>query len=186
MRTKYLGCIVLAMLLGASGAEARKVELAPAKSVAIVSPTDARDSRVLLYFELPPDVMNSKARVDFATLVCTARIEGAEMGEIDVFPVTTEWKNEAVVSWSEGWERPGGDYDAGFLSNIYSLRSEFGEKEIVIDVTEIVQKWQSGEIVNSGMILKLNADDLDNFEELTYTLDKDELALRVFYSYEYR
>jgi len=156
------------------------------KSAAIVSPADARDSRVLLQFELPPDVLDPRARVDFATLVCTARIEGAEMGEIDVFPVTTEWKNEAVVSWSEGWERPGGDYDAGFLSNIYSLRSEFGEKEIVIDVTEIVQKWQSGEIVNSGMILKLNADDLDNFEELTYTLDKDELALRVFYSYEYR
>jgi len=56
----------------------------------------------------------------------------------------------------------------------------------VIDVTEIVQKWQSGQIANNGMILKLNADDLENFEELTYTFDKDEVLLKVFYSYEYK
>ena len=186
MRTRYIGCLVLAMLLTASGAEARKAVLAPVKSAAIVSPTDARDSRVLLQFELPGDVLDSRARVDFATLVCRARVEGAEMGEIDVFPVTTEWKDEAVVSWSDSWEKPGGDHDACFLSNIYSLKSELGEKEIVIDVTEIVQGWRSGEIANNGMILKLNADDLENFEELTCTLDKDEVALRVFYSYEYK
>ena len=186
MRTKYIGCLVLAMLLAASGVEARKAVLAPVRSAAIVSPTDARDSRLLLQFELPEDVLDSRARVDFATLVCTARVEGAEMGEIDVFPVTTEWKNEAVVSWSDGWERPGGDYDGSFLSNIYSLRSELGEKEIVIDVTEIVQRWQSGGIANNGMLLKLNADDLENFGELSYTFDKDEVALRVFYSHEYR
>jgi hypothetical protein len=185
MRTRYIGCLVLTMLLAASGAEARKAVLAPVKSAAIVSPTDARDSRVLLYFELPADVMDSRARVDFATLVCTARVEGAEMGEIDAFPVTAEWKDEAVVSWSGGWEKPGGDYDARFLSNIYSLKSELGEKEIVIDVTEIVQGWRSGEIANNGILLKLNADDLENFEELSYTFDKDEVALRVFYSYEY-
>jgi hypothetical protein len=186
MRTRYLACIALAILLMASGAEARRTILSPAKSAAIVSPTDTRDSRVLLYFELPADVMNSKARVDFATLLCKAQITGTDMGQIDVYPVTAEWKDRGTVSWSDGWEKPGGDYDAASLPSIYSLKSEFGEKEIAIDVTEIVQKWQSGKIANNGMMLKLSADDLENFGDLEYSLNKDDVLLRVFYSYEYR
>jgi len=43
-----------------------------------------------------------------------------------------------------------------------------------------------GKIANNGILLKLNADDLENFEELSYTFDKDEVLLKVFYSYEYR
>lgn len=84
------------------------------------------------------------------------------------------------------WKKPGGDYNADFLTNSYSLKSEFGAKEIAINVTEIVQKWQSGEMANNGMILKLAADDLENFSPLRYTLDRDKVLLTVFYSHEYR
>jgi len=187
MKTRNLFCIsVLAILLLAAGADARKVTLSSVKVAAIVSPTDARDSRVLLFFELPPDVMNSKARVDFATLLCKTQIMGPDMGQIDVFPVTAEWKDRGAVSWSDGWKEPGGDYDADFLANSYSLKSEFGEKEIVIDVTEIVQKWQSGELANNGIMLKLSADDLETFSNLNYALDREKVLLSVFYSYEYK
>lgn len=54
----------------------------------------------------------------------------------------------------------------------------------MIDVTEIVQKWQGGRIANNGIILKLNADDLENFGDLGYSLNRDEVLLRVFYSCE--
>jgi len=72
------------------------------------------------------------------------------------------------------------------LTNNYSLKSEFGAKEITIDVTEIVQKWQSGELANNGMMLKLSADDLKTFSDLKYGLDQEKVLLRVFYSYEYK
>jgi len=90
------------------------------------------------------------------------------------------------VSWSDHWKEPGGDYDADFLTNSYSLKSEFGEKEIAINVTEIVQKWQSGELANNGMMLKLSTDDLGAFSDLKYDLDQEKVLLRVFYSYEYK
>jgi len=187
MKTRTLFYIsILAILLMAAGADARKATLSPAKVAAIVSPSDARDSRVLLFFELPADVMDLRAKVDFATLLCKAQIMGAEMGQIDVFPVTAEWKDEETLSWSDQWEEPGGDYDADFLTNNYSLKSEFGEKEMAINVTEIVQKWQSGELANNGIMLKLSADDLETFSGLKYALDQEKVLLRVFYSYEYK
>ena len=66
------------------------------------------------------------------------------------------------------------------------MKSEFGEKEIVIDVTEIVQKWQNGELANNGIMLKLSADDLETFSNLNYALYREKVLLRVFYSYEYK
>ncbi len=50
----------------------------------------------------------------------------------------------------------------------------------------IVQKWQSGELANNGMMLKLSADDLETFSDLKYALDQEKVLLRVFYSYEYK
>jgi hypothetical protein len=70
------------------------------------------------------------------------------------------------------------------MSN-YNLKSEFGAKEIAIDVTEIVQKWQSGELANNGIVLKLSDDDLKTFSDLRCSLDKEKVILKVLYSYEY-
>ncbi len=50
----------------------------------------------------------------------------------------------------------------------------------------IVQKWQSGELANNGMMLKLSTDDLGAFSDLKYALDQEKVLLRVFYSYEYK
>jgi len=186
MKTRTLFCIsVLAILLLASGADARRATLSPVKAAAIVSPSDERDSRVLLFFELPADVMNSKAKVDFATLHCKAQVTGAGMGQIDVFPVTAEWKDRGPLSWNDQWKKPGGDYNADFSMSNYNLKSEFGAKEIAIDVTEIVQKWQSGELANNGIVLKLSDDDLKTFSDLRCSLDKEKVILKVLYSYEY-
>jgi hypothetical protein len=186
MKIVNMSLVMLAVLSIASSVHARKAMLSPAKVTAIVSPSDARDSRILLFFELPSDVMNPKARVDFATLICKAQMLDADMGQIDVFPVAAEWKNEGAVSWSNPWKEPGGDYKADFLPNIYSLKSEFGLKEITINVTEIVEKWQRGEIANSGMMLKLSADDLENMPNIKYAFEQEGVLLKVLYSYEYR
>jgi hypothetical protein len=186
MKIGKLLLVVLAVLSTAPGVHARKAMLSPAKVAAIVSPSDARDSRVLLFFELPSDVMNPKARVDFATLICKVQMLDADMGQIDVLPVTAEWKNEGAVSWGNPWTEPGGDYKADFLPNIYSLKSELGLKEITINVTEIVQKWQRGEIANNGIILKLSADDLENMPNIKYAFEQEGVLLKILYSYEYR
>jgi hypothetical protein len=174
------------MLAMPVGVDARKATLSPVKVAGLVCPSDARDSRVLLFFELPSDVMDPKAMVDFATLTCTARVTGADMGQIDVFPMTAEWKDAETVSWGNPWKEPGGDYRGDFLTSSYSLKSELGAKEIAINVTEIVQKWQRGELANNGIIMKLSPDDLGAFSDLRYALDREKVLLRILYSYEYK
>ena len=173
----------LAILLLVSRAEARKAILSPAKVAAIASPTDARDTRVLLFFELPPEVMRSEVQVDFATLHCKAQVMDAAMGEIDVFPMTAQWKDASTISWSDPWNHPGGDYQEDFLPGNYSLRSEAGQKEVAIDITKIVQGWQKGNLSNKGLMLKLSTDDLST-SSVRYSMDRDNVVLRIHYSFE--
>jgi hypothetical protein len=187
MKIRHL-CVlsIAAILLIPTAANARKVTVSPAKVAAIVSPSDSRDSRVLLFFELPSDVMNPRATVDFATLHCKAQVMDAAMGQIDIFPMATEWKDKGTISWNAPWKEPGGDYSGDFLTSNYSLKSEFGVKEVAINVTEIVQKWQKGELANNGIMLKLSADDLKAYTNLKYAFDQEKVLLRIFYSYEYK
>jgi hypothetical protein len=174
----------LAAVLPIPGAQAKKVELSPTRSTVIESPTCSRDVRVLLLFELPPEVMSPKARVDFATLVCTAQVSGASIGQIDVFPMTTDWKNESTISWAGLWSKPGGDFETDSLFANYNLRSEAGAKTVAIDITPIVEGWRAGKIPNRGIVLKLSADDLATSSTVRYTADRGRVTLKIYYSFE--
>jgi hypothetical protein len=160
---------------------ARSLVVSPEKTVTIVSPADARDCRALVYFELPKEIGNSKARVDFAELILKAGVADANLGRIDVFPVTTDWKDAEAISWSGLWANAGGDYSADFNSSSYSLKSEAGMVEISIDVTAIVQAWRTGVLANNGFIVKLSADDLTALP-VKVAFGQEAMALKVKYS----
>lgn len=187
MKTKVyilLISLVLVSLL-VSSINARKLILLPEKVSVITSPSESRDVRVLLYFNLPEDVLDSRAIVDFVTLTCEAQVTGAVMGQIDIFPVTNEWKSLGEISWDNPWENAGGDYSEEYLESNYTLKSEWGKKEISIDITEVVQDWQKGTLSNNGIIIKLSQDDLENYS-LKYNFDRENIGLKIFYSYEYK
>jgi len=176
---------VLLVLFVCSSTHARKAIIDPQKVSTITSPEDSRDIRILLYFELPDEIFDSKAIVDFALLNCRAQIKDTIAGQINVFPVTTDWKNQSQISWNEPWEKSGGDYSEEYMMSNYTLKSEWGIKEFAINVTEIVQDWQKGRMDNSGVIIKLSKDDLDNCMS-KYVFDQGDVTLKILYSYEYK
>lgn len=187
MKTKMHIFIILliSIALQVPSVSARKLIIIPEKVAVITSPSESRDMRVLLFFSLPEDVLDSRAIVDFATLNCEAQVTDAAMGQIDIFPITSDWKSIGDISWVNPWNNAGGDYSEEYLESNYTLKSEWGTKEISIDITEIVQDWQKGAIFNNGIIVKISQDDLDNYTP-KYNFDRENIKIRIHYSHEYK
>ncbi len=174
-------CMVVLVLIIASNAIAGKTVVNPAKIAGISDPQVSEDTRLLLFFELPSEVMNPKEIVDFALLKCKAEVSGSFAGQIEIFPVTTQWADRSDISWNDPWEVSGGDYSSEYMTSNFLLKSSVGEKGISIDVTEIVRDWQSGNMSNRGVILKLSGDDLSD-SQARCQVDESDIELEIYYS----
>jgi hypothetical protein len=172
---------LLLVLVPAS--HARKAVLQPSREAVIVSPSNMQDIRSLVYFEVPQSVMKQNVTVDFAVLKCKAMLKGAPLGQIDVFPLKSDWEDAVRVTWDGPWEKPGGDFSMATGSALYSLPTTSILQQIMIDVTQIVQGWQSGALANHGLILMMSSEDLENFP-IVCSLEGDRAELLVFYSLE--
>lgn len=182
---RNMGIMILCILSIANNVNARQAVITPKEISVITNPSETRDKRVLLFFELPKEISDSKMVVDFALLICEAGVNNALAGQIDIFPITTEWKNKSVISWDDPWDKSGGDYSEEYLANNYTLKSAYGKKEISVDVTGIIQDWQKEELSNNGIVLKLSQDDLEN-KSTALSFDEKTVKLKILYSFEYK
>jgi hypothetical protein len=162
MRTYVVLIAVLVAVFGAASVQAKELIISPAKVEAIVSPTDARDSRVLVYFELPAELYGKKVVIDNAALMFEAQLTDAEFGMVHIFPLTRAWQTEANISWSYPWEKEGGDFTRLIAGKSVTLKAANGEKEISSNVTFIVMDWIAGRLANNGLILVPSQEDLMN------------------------
>ncbi len=185
MKRSLIAFVLTVALVAVAPAQARKTVLSPNKISAIASPVDKLDSRLLIHFELPKEILDEGAIVDFATLHIKAQVSDAAMAQIDVFAVATNWQSTASVSWDRPWTKAGGDIVAEAEPSIYSLKSESGLKEMKIDVTEMVRSWKAGKIANNGILLTISKDDL-LIVKPSVAFNLDDIAMRVFYSMEYK
>jgi hypothetical protein len=177
MRTYVVLIAVLAAVLGAASLQAKELVISPFKVEAIVSPTDARDSRVLVYFELPKELYGKKVVIDNAALVFEAQVTDAEFGMVHIFPATRAWQMEASVAWNSPWEKAGGDFTQLIAGKCVTLKAASGEKEISSNVTFIVMDWISGRLANNGLILVPSQDLVDS--AATYGFEKGSIKLIV-------
>jgi hypothetical protein len=178
MRRYVVLIALLAAMLGAAGLQAKEFVISASKVEAIVSPTDARDSRVLVYFELPRELYGRKVVIDNAALVFEAQVTDAEFGMVHIFPATRAWQTEASVAWSSPWEKAGGDFTQGIAGKSVTLKATNGEKEISSNVTFIVMDWISGRLPNNGLILVPSQDDLLD-STARFAFDRGSLKLKI-------
>lgn len=170
------------MMLGfTQDAHPRKSVLVPDKATAIVSPSDSRDTRVLLYFSLD-NIPKSNVTVDFALLRFRAELKDAVVCQIDAYPVTKNWYTSAEVSWTSPWDNDGGDYIGSYSANNCSVKQEWGKKDLSIDVTEIVRNWATEEMNNNGIIIRISSDDLEK-SVVTLQFMEGSIELMLYYSY---
>ena len=178
MRKSMIALTMLAVLLAGAATQAKELILIPAKVETIVSPSNARDTRVLLYFELPGELMSGKARIVSAALLFKAGIEDANFGLVHVFPVTKAWQGEASVGWGSPWETPGGDYTQRVAGKSVTLKASKGTGEVASNVTFIVMDWVSGRLANNGLVVVPSQEDLAE-SAAKVGLDKTSVKLRV-------
>ena len=177
----FLLIVSIIATISVSNVNARKVFIPPVKTSTITSPTETRDSRLLLLFNLPEDVTNSSMHIDFAMLIYSAQVTDDKFAQIEICPLTKEWKNESEIKWDGHWDNKGGDFSTDYLESSYTLTKEMGKKEIQTDVTRIVRDWKHGTISNHGFIVMLSQDDLSNFD-VKCSIDQSNIKLKIYYS----
>ncbi|MCX5754235.1 MAG: DNRLRE domain-containing protein [Candidatus Krumholzibacteria bacterium] len=178
MRTYVVLIAALVAVLGAASLQAKELVISPARVEAIVSPTDSRDSRVLVYFELPKELYDKKVVIDNAALVFEARVTDAEFGMVHVFPATREWQTEASIAWTSPQEKAGGDFTKRIAGKSVTLKAANSGKEISSNVTFIVMDWVSGRLTNNGLILVPSQEDLAD-SAARFAFDKGTLKLKI-------
>jgi hypothetical protein len=181
MRKLMAGSIV--MIIGAcccSDLGAKEVVLQPKKVATITSPTSVRDSRVLVYFELPKGLGKSGVIIDNAALVFRCQVTDAELGMVEICPVVKDWENAAEVSWTSLWESPGGDFSKTIAGRSSSIKREWGEKQISSNVTFVVRAWLGGILENHGFIILPSQEDLAA-STVKYGFDKKGIELKIHY-----
>ena len=146
----------------------------------IIAPTDSRDIRILLKFDLPEKLSSPGVVVDFAVLRVKAEVRGGAMGQIDIYPIMTDWTDKASVTWNDPWNEAGGDYSNSYLSSNYTLLPERGFEEISIDITEIVRAWTNGELANHGIVLLASKE--ISARDVKHTVDHENAGVTIFYS----
>ena len=178
MRKLIVLIVMLAALVAAASLEAKEFVMSPSRVEAIVSPTEERDVRVLVFFELPSELLTGRFIVDNAVLVFDAEVTGADFGLVHVFPVTKAWRTESAVAWSSPWEKAGGDYTQGIAGKSITMKAAEGEKRVSSNITFIVMDWVSGRLANDGLILLLSEQDLTS-SDVRCSLQKGSMKLKI-------
>jgi len=172
--------VILASVIS-TAAEAKKLTLEPSKVMTMTSPTESRDERVLIYFELPEKLEISSTQIDYAKLVFDAQVTEAHMGQIEVYPVTTDWKTSETVGWESSWTKKGGDYLEEVTGKHLTIRSSEGKKSARCDVTYVVLSWLEGRMDNHGFILVPSALDLES-SDVEYSIETKGITLVISYN----
>lgn len=180
---KFIVSVLVVMVVMTTAREicGAKVEIQSETTKVLVNPENKKDLRVLLYFDTNKIPSGEDTYIDFATLNIRAEVRGDISGTIEVLPVLTEWNTRGDLTWSNPWTKPGGDYGDQEKAGRYSLKSEYDEKEISIDISEIVRDWTSGIIGNNGIIVKLAEDDV-SLSKVEYNMDLTEASIEVFFT----
>lgn len=178
MRKYIVLAVMLAALLGAACLEAKELVISPAKVETIVSPEDGRDSRVLVYFELPRELYGKKVVIDNAVLMFEAQVTDAEFGMVHIFPVTREWQSASSIAWDSPWSSSGGDYTTEIAGKSITLKEAKGEGAVLSNVTFIVMDWIAGRLPNNGFILVPSQEDLVD-SSVRFAFDKGSLKLKI-------
>jgi hypothetical protein len=180
MKRSMIVALLILALIPAMNLAAKELVLEPKKAVTIVSPTDARDSRILVCFELPKALQGPKVEIDNAALMITAGVEGVDVGMLNVFPVAKDWSAAAEVSWASPWDSPGGDYSTKSLGRGVTLRRAQGKKEISSNALFLVKSWLNGSLPNNGIIIVPSEADLAE-SAAEFSVEKASMKLVIFY-----
>lgn len=176
--------MVIALLYSMSFyAHAGQLNLEPAKIVTIASPENSRDTRVLLFFDLPDEFEEKRVEVEQAILIFNGRIADADFVQIDVFPVTTEWAQSEAVSWTMPWNKAGADYTDSFMGRSTILKRDEGEKPVRANVTFMVKAWLDNLLENNGMVIVPALDELHR-TRVKYHFGEDGITLKITYYYD--
>jgi hypothetical protein len=160
---------------------AGQLYLEPYRALLIASPENNRDTRVLIYFDLPDELGKTRVEIEHAVLILEGEMSDTDFGQLDVFPITKEWKNSDNVLWSSPWEKPGGDYTGNFMGRSVTLSSGSGKGIVRLDVTFMVKAWLDGILENHGMAMIPSTDDLSK-TQAKYHFDQESIRLKVKYS----
>jgi len=182
MARKLLALFIVSIVVlgAAAGLHARALVLVPKKVATIVSPTDERDSRTLVYFELPRELSFQKNKLANAILIFKAQVADVDFGALEVFPIGRDWQSAGLISWSSPWDTPGGDYSADQLGTGVTLKKDAPEKETRLNVTLLVKAWLEGVIPNNGLIILSSQTDL-GISSVKYDFRGDSLKLKITY-----
>ncbi len=183
MKRQIINITILVILISAfvTSVHAERLVLTPVKVATMTSPTESRDERVLIYFELPKKLDISCTEIDFAKLVFSAQVTEAAMGQIEVYPMTSSWKDLSSLDWEKTWTKEGGDYSKDHEGKHLAVRSADGKKSLRSNVTYVVMAWLDGTIDNHGFILVPSQDDLSN-SDVIYSIDTKGIQLVINYS----
>jgi hypothetical protein len=178
MRTRILLVVLLAITFRGVGLEAKELVLSPLSVGAITSPVEARDSRVLLYFDLPGRLCQRGVVVESATLVFQAEVRNAEYGLIQVFPVITAWRSAPSLAWNSPWTSPGGDFATNVAGKCVTLKQAKGMGTVISNVTFVVKDWLAGRLPNNGLIIVPSGADLEQ-SSATFSFDRGSFRLKI-------
>jgi len=182
MRRLYPSVAVVALMvsLGGPGLQAKELTLEPQRVSVITCPTESRDVRTLVYFELPSRLREKKADFDNAFLIFRGTVADADFGMVEVFPVTTDWESAGTASWSSPWHSAGGDFSKDVACGSVTLKNEDGEKEVRVNVTLVVKAWVEGVLPNNGIMILGSQTDLEN-SGMKFGLNADGIRLKIVY-----
>jgi hypothetical protein len=185
MTTKLANIIVMVLvtlLIMSSFPLAAQLFLEPDNTYLITSPEDNRDQRLLLYFDLPKELYEPGVEIEQAVLTLKGRVQDADLGQIDVFPVTSEWYQAGNVSWNSPWEKPGGDYTTTYMGRSVTLKHSQGMRLIRLNVIFMVKAWLDDVMENNGLILMISQDDIEN-TSIKFTVDEMSPMLKIRYEH---
>jgi hypothetical protein len=182
MNRKCVAIVIIGLMLALSYSVtgATELYLEPEKVASLVSPEDGRDSRTLIFFSLPEELMKSDVEIENAVLLLKGRITDAALGQVDVFAVTEKWVNAGKLGWSNTWDKPGKGYTTDYMGRSVSLSEKPGTSLVRLNVTFMVKAWLDGLIENRGMVVAPCRDDL-NSTPVKYYFDRDSILLKISY-----
>ena len=177
--------MVMVIMIGISfvsgSACAARLEITASVTDVIVDPENNKDKRILLYFDDNEFDVLKDTTVDFATLNITAAVNSDIVGTIEVLPLMTAWQTRNNLSWSDPWNKSGGDYGEHASGNRVSLKAASGNKELAVDISDIIRQWAGDTTPNNGLIIKLVDDDIST-SDAEYSIDQTGIRIVIYYT----
>jgi len=177
----YLLIGVIAIGVSALNADTLSVGLGSEFSVIQGSlPGIGRASRIVV--ATPLSGLPSQCEVDFAEITIPYFLPTGFTGilQVEGKVLTRSW-NRGTVTWTNPWQKAGGDYDTT-KSASFAL-GKVGNVPVRLDVTELVSDWVNGSCPNYGILLKRPPEEGDAFKTEIADLQRNlnQVRMKVYY-----